>query len=58
MTVSLIVYDDANIPFGSLKLKRSGSGGGHNGVQNIIDRLKSKNFGQLRIGIGKPYPVR
>ncbi len=48
----LIVYDDLNLTFGSLRFRRSGSAGGQNGMQSIIDHLRTKEFPRLRIGIG------
>jgi len=48
----LIVYDDLNLTFGSLRFRRSGSSGGQNGMQSIIDHLRTKEFPRLRIGIG------
>lgn len=49
-----IVYDDLNLDLGVLRLRPSGSAGGHNGIQSIIDYLDSQNFPRLRIGIGRP----
>jgi PTH1 family peptidyl-tRNA hydrolase len=48
----LIVFDDVSLPFGSLRIRRSGSAGGHNGVKSIISCLGSKDFPRLKIGIG------
>ncbi len=49
----LIVYDDLDLPFGQLRLRPSGSSGGHNGMKSIIDRLGSEQFPRLRLGIGR-----
>jgi len=49
-----IVYDDLNLDLGVLRLRRSGSAGGHNGMKSIIEHLNSKDFPRLRIGIGIP----
>lgn len=49
----LIIYDDMAFPLGNLKIKPSGSSGGHNGMKNIIDQLKSENIKRIRIGISK-----
>lgn len=51
----LVCYDDINLPPGKIRLKPSGSAGGHNGIQNIIDRMQSSNFPRLRIGIGSDF---
>src|SRR5690554_3190978 len=44
----LICYDDINLEPGVLRIRPSGSAGGHNGVQDIIDRLGTRNFPRLR----------
>ncbi|GAB5521405.1 MAG: aminoacyl-tRNA hydrolase [Rhodothermales bacterium] len=51
----LIVYDDLNLPIGTIRVRPKGSAGGHNGVQDIIDRLGSSAFPRLRIGIGSNF---
>lgn len=48
----LIITDDLYTPEGSLRLRKSGSCGGHNGLQSIIDHLGTEGFPRLRIGIG------
>ncbi len=47
----IVVQDEVDLPLGSWKFSANRSSAGHNGVQNIIDRLGSKNFTRLRIGI-------
>lgn len=49
----LVIIDDVNLPFGNLRLKKSGSDGGHKGLASIIYHLSSEDFPRLRIGIGK-----
>lgn len=49
----LVVYDDLDLPLGSLRLRKSGSAGGHNGMKSIISHLGTQDFSRLRIGIGK-----
>lgn len=49
----LVVYDDVDLPIGSVRLRKSGSAGTHNGMRNIISELNSENFPRLRIGIGR-----
>ncbi len=51
----LIVTDDLNLPFGSIRLKTKGSAGGHNGLTNTIDHLQTQNFARLRFGVGAEY---
>lgn len=48
----LVVYDDVALPLGAMRFKSSGSDGGHNGVASIIERLGTKDFARLRLGIG------
>ena len=48
------VYDDFHLNLGTLRIRRSGSDGGHKGMQSIIHHLGSRDFPRLRIGIGKP----
>jgi PTH1 family peptidyl-tRNA hydrolase len=50
----LVVHDDLDLDFGTLRLKRGGGHGGHNGLRSLIDRLASREFMRLRIGIGRP----
>ncbi len=52
----LLIYDDLALDVGRLRIRPSGSSGGHRGVQNIIERLGTKIFPRLRIGIG-PVPA-
>jgi PTH1 family peptidyl-tRNA hydrolase len=54
----LVVHDDADLPFGRVKLKFGGGGGGHRGISSIIYYLKSEEFLRLKIGIGKEKPLR
>ena len=51
----LVVTDDVNIPFGSIRIKAKGSSGGHNGLQNIIDILGNQQFARLRFGVGANF---
>jgi len=49
----LIVYDDMDIPLGKIRLRLSGSAGGHNGMKSIISHVGGQKFPRCRIGIGK-----
>jgi PTH1 family peptidyl-tRNA hydrolase len=49
----LVVYDDMDLPIGKIRMRLSGSAGGHNGIKSIISHLGGQNFPRLRIGIGK-----
>ncbi|NJK34687.1 MAG: aminoacyl-tRNA hydrolase [Oscillatoriales cyanobacterium SM2_2_1] len=50
---TLVLYDDLDLPFGRLRLRLSGSAGGHNGMKSIISHLGTQNFPRLRVGIGR-----
>jgi len=52
----LIVYDDVAIPFGHLRIRRSGRAGGQNGMRSVIEHLQSQDIPRLRIGIGPTEP--
>jgi len=53
----LLVYDDLALPVGSLRLRPTGSAGGHNGVQSVIGALGSTEFPRLRVGVGDSFPA-
>jgi PTH1 family peptidyl-tRNA hydrolase len=53
----LVVADDLSLPLGKIRLKGQGSGGGHNGLENIIQTLCSQQFARLRFGIGNDFPM-
>jgi|SRR5579883_2426341 len=50
----MVVTDDINLPLGKLRLRASGSDGGHNGVKSVIAHLHSREFPRLRVGVGAP----
>ncbi len=50
----LVVHDELDIPTGSIRLKKGGGHGGHNGLRDIIAQLGSKEFMRLRLGIDHP----
>lgn len=53
----IVVFDDISLAVGKMRIRRSGSAGGHNGIKSIISRLSSDNFPRIKIGVGaKPHP--
>ena len=50
----LVIYDDMNLPLGSMRIRSHGSAGGHNGMQSVIDALGTDGVSRVRIGIGRP----
>lgn len=48
----LVVFDDLDIPFGTIRYRVKGSGGTHNGMKNIVQMLSSEDVPRLRIGLG------
>lgn len=50
----VVVYDDLDLPLGSLRLRGGGGSGGHRGVESILQSLGGEAFPRLRLGIGRP----
>jgi PTH1 family peptidyl-tRNA hydrolase len=50
----LVIHDDLELPFGTLRLQKGGGLGGHNGLKSIKAHTQSDQFLRLRIGIGRP----
>lgn len=53
----LAVTDDVTLPIGRLRLRPSGSAGGHNGLKSLIERLGSQDFPRLRVGVQPEWPI-
>ena len=51
----IVISDDLNLPFGTLRMRLSGSDGGHNGMENIIWTLESDQWARIRVGIGNGF---
>lgn len=52
----LVVCDDINLPFGTIRMRKSGSDGGHNGLFDIQTQLETTGYARIRIGIGNDFP--
>ena len=50
----LVIYDDLDLPLGTIRLRPSGSAAGHKGMRSIIEHLQTDEFPRLRLGIGRP----
>ena len=51
----LVISDDLNIPFGTVRLRKNGSAGGHNGLTNINELLGTQEYARIRMGIGNDF---
>jgi PTH1 family peptidyl-tRNA hydrolase len=50
----IVIYDDASLPAGKLRLRIKGSSGGHNGIESLIENLGTDAFLRIKIGVGHP----
>ena len=50
----LVVYDEVNLPFGKLRLRKSGSPAGHRGMESILENLRTDEVPRLRLGVAPP----
>lgn len=53
----MVICDDLNLPFGSIRMRKSGSDGGHNGLKNIQELIETQNYGRIRLGIGNDFAL-
>ena len=51
----VVISDDLNLPFGTLRMRAGGSSGGHNGLENIAEMLESEQWARIRVGIGNNF---
>lgn len=51
----LVISDDLNLPFGTIRLRKGGSNGGHNGLGNITEILGTQDYARIRMGIGNGF---
>jgi PTH1 family peptidyl-tRNA hydrolase len=54
----IVVYDELDLPFGTIRLKQRGGTAGHNGIESLIGSLGSDEFVRVRLGIQPDHPVR
>ncbi|MCL4542206.1 MAG: aminoacyl-tRNA hydrolase [Deltaproteobacteria bacterium] len=54
----ILIHDDLDLVFGSYKIRFGGSGGSHNGVNSVINSLRSKNFTRVKLGINSPVRAK
>ncbi len=54
----LLVYDDIDLPLGTIRFRSAGGAGGHRGVESVIYHLRTENFPRLRLGIATDKPMR
>lgn len=52
----IVVHDDMDIPAGTIRIRKKGSAGGHNGIKSILAHVGDEHFPRVRIGIGRPLP--
>ena len=50
----VVISDDVSLPVGKLRIRKSGSAGGHNGLKNIIQHLGTDGFPRIKVGVGMP----
>lgn len=53
----IVICDDLNLPFGTVRMRKSGSDGGHNGLKNIQETVQTRDFTRIRLGIGHDFQV-
>ena len=51
----VVISDDINLPFGTVRMRPNGSSGGHNGLENISQLLESEQWTRIRVGIGNEF---
>lgn len=52
---TIIICDDVNLPFETIRMRKAGSDGGHNGLKNICDLLETSSYPRIRVGVGHDY---
>ena len=51
----IVISDDLNLPFGTLRMRANGSSGGHNGLEDITTKMESDKWARIRVGIGNEF---
>jgi len=51
----MVITDDINLPVGKIRIRKSGSSGGHNGLTDIIERIRTDEFPRMRLGVGNTF---
>ena len=54
----IVIYDELDLPFGSLRVRQRGSAAGHNGMKSVIGAMDTQEITRIRIGIGPDAPIR
>ena len=52
----IVAHDDMDLPVGTIRIRKKGSAGGHNGIKSILAHVGDEHFVRVRIGIGRPLP--
>ena len=50
-----VICDDLNLPFGTIRMRKAGSNGGHNGLRNIEELLQTREYTRIRVGVGHEF---
>ncbi|HBO83564.1 MAG: aminoacyl-tRNA hydrolase [Deltaproteobacteria bacterium GWC2_42_11] len=50
----IVIYDDIDLELGTVRIRKKGGGGGHRGMESVIEQLGAKDFARIRLGIGRP----
>ncbi len=54
----LVMWDEVQLPFGTIRIDRKGSGGSHNGANSVISAVGTEEFSRIRLGCGPDHPLR
>lgn len=54
----IVAYDDVDLPMGSLRIRKDGSAGTHNGMRSIVEKLRTTDFARIRVGFKKDTPMQ